>query len=193
MDFLIIDLEGTCCDNRKGGVDKTIPTTETETIEIGAVIANLDGKITHEFSQLVRPVRHPVLTEFCTALTGITQADVDGAKTFSEVWPSFLEWVRQRYERYSFCSWGRYDLDQLRKDCYHHGVRLGFNSLELGFNSHCDLCKAFGRRVGNRKAAHLLGIEPQGTHHRGLDDARNIAAVLAAMSKSGRRIRSCLL
>lgn len=180
MDFLIIDLEWTCCD------DKSIPSIESETIEIGAVVTTLDGKIKREFSQLVRPIRHPILTAFCTSLTGITQTDVDRAKPFPDVWPSFLEWVGQRR---SFCSWGKCDLNQLRKELGYLNFSCGYN-LSLGFDSHCDLVKAFGRRVGNRKAARILGIDPQGTQHRGLDDARNIAAVLAAMSKSGKKIRS---
>jgi inhibitor of KinA sporulation pathway (predicted exonuclease) len=174
MDYLVIDLEGTCCD------DNSIPLFERETIEIGAVVVSLDGTISGEFGSLVRPVRHPILTRFCTELTGITQADVDWAKPFPEVWQSFLQWVGPRQD---FCSWGCYDLDQFRRDC-------SFHHLSLWFSGHCNLVKAFGRRVGNRKAARLLGVEPKGAHHRGLDDARNIAAVLVAMHKAGKRIKS---
>ena len=176
MDYLVIDLEGTCCN------DGTIHPSERETIEIGAVIASQSGDILLEYGTIVRPVRHPILTKFCTELTGITQSDVDGAKPFPEVWSSFLQWVGPRQ---SFCSWGDYDLDQFRRDCL-------FHSLSLWFNSHCNLStvfsRSYGKRAGNRKAARLLGIEPKGTHHRGLDDAKNISAVMAAMIRMGRQV-----
>lgn len=141
---------------------------------------NLDGEVSKEFGAIVRPVRHPVLTKFCTELTGITQSDVDGAKPFPEVWLSFLQWVGPRK---SFCSWGGYDLDQFRRDC-------SFHSLPLWFSSHCNLSTAFSRGYGNRKAARILGVEPKGALHRDLDDARNIAAVLVAMHKTGKKFET---
>jgi len=172
VEYLVIDLEGTCCD------DGSLPPPERETIEIGAVVADQSGDVLREYGVLVRPVRHPILTKFCTELTGITQADVDGARTFPEVWTSLLQWVG---DRRSFCSWGDYDLDQFRRDCSFHG-------LPLWFSGHCNLAKAFGKRVGNRKAARLLGVETKGTRHRGLDDAKNISAVMAAMIRIGRKV-----
>jgi len=172
-EHLVVDLEGTCCD------DGSIPKDERETIEIGAVLVDGDGRPLREFSRIVRPTRHPVLTVFCRQLTGIGQADVDEAQPFQIVWPQFTAWV---CEQRSFCSWGKYDLDQFRRDCAWH-------KKDLHFDHHCNLAEMFGKRVGNRKAMRRLGLEPTGTHHRGLDDARNIARVLAAMLAAGKVAR----
>jgi inhibitor of KinA sporulation pathway (predicted exonuclease) len=173
-DFLVIDLEGTCCD------DKSIPDEEREMIEIGAVAVSSSGDIVEEFDALVRPVRHPLLTGFCTGLTGITQKDVDEARPFPEVWGRFVSWLG---DKNAFCSWGGYDLEQMRRDC-------GFHGQPLTFEYHCDLVKMYGRKCGHRKAMRWIGLPPKGNHHRGVDDARNISLILVAMLKEGKTVRS---
>jgi len=171
-DYLVIDLEGTCCD------DKSIPDKEREMTEIGAVVVS-DGKIIDEFSSLIRPVRHPILTDFCVKLTGITQKDVDNAQLFPEAWEKFILWASNRK---MFCSWGNYDLEQMQRDC-------SFHKLSLHFESHCNMVRMFWRRCGHRRAMNLMGISPQGSHHRGLDDARNVSMILVAMMKNGQVVQ----
>jgi inhibitor of KinA sporulation pathway (predicted exonuclease) len=173
--MIIIDLEATCCDNGEFGRD------EMETIEIGAVSVDpCSGTIDKEFSMIVRPILHPILTKFCTGLTGITQSDVDGAKPFGEVWiKEFTPWVAGET---SFGSWGSFDLGQLRKDCARSGSTLGFKE-------HCNLSRMFtniyGRKKGNRGAMRMLGLDPSGKRHRGLDDARNISSIAVSLDKKG--------
>jgi inhibitor of KinA sporulation pathway (predicted exonuclease) len=49
-----------------------------ETIEIGAFLVETHSLETvGELGTFVKPVRHPVLTPFCTELTTIRQSDVD--------------------------------------------------------------------------------------------------------------------
>ena len=170
---LIVDLEGTCCD------DDSIRSEDRETIEIGAVVLDLDSKeVTSEFGCFVRPFLNPVLTGFCKSLTTISQEDVDSAEPFKEAWlGKFIPWVGERKE---FCSWGEYDLHQFQRDC-------GRSGLWLHFERHCNLVRMYGRRAGHRKAMKVLGIKPSGTHHRGLDDARNIAEIAVKMFKDGKR------
>jgi inhibitor of KinA sporulation pathway (predicted exonuclease) len=65
--FLVLDLEATCCDRG------TIKRHEMEIIEIGAVMVGAKTlTIRDEFQTFIKPVRHPVLTEFCKSLTSIT-------------------------------------------------------------------------------------------------------------------------
>ena len=78
--YLFIDLEATCA------LDSGIARAERETIEIGAVaIDAASGEAIGSFQEYIRPVQHPKLTAFCTELTGITQAMVDGAPAFAEL------------------------------------------------------------------------------------------------------------
>lgn len=77
-----------------------------ETIEIGAVMLDATTlDILDEYCAFIKPVRHPRLTDFCTSLTSIRQADVDLAPEFPEAISVFQAWL-QRYADVVFCSWG---------------------------------------------------------------------------------------
>ena len=173
--FLIVDLEATCSD------DGSIFREEMEIIEIGAVILNRSTwEIDSEYQQFIKPVRHPILTKFCTELTTITQEDVDAAPTFPEVIPYFKQWI-DTYPKNTFCSWGNYDKTQFIQDCEFHTLAYPFGT------EHRNIKKEFSSYLGNKKkfgmpqALEHLGIDLQGTHHRGIDDARNIAAIYKYM------------
>jgi inhibitor of KinA sporulation pathway (predicted exonuclease) len=76
-----------------------------------------------------------------------------------------------------FCSWGAYDFNQLAADCRRHGIAMPFSQ-------HWNLKEGYAMRSGSRKrlgmmaALRSLGLSATGTHHRGIDDARNIARML---------------
>lgn len=170
-DYLVIDLEATCDD---GGA---VPKHEMEIIEIGAVL--VDGRSfapKAEFQSFIRPQRHPVLTPFCRKLTSITQAQVDGAPSFPEALAALREFMGG--EAPVFGSWGNYDRSQFQLDAKLHGVALPFGA------DHLNIKQAFSDTLGTRKrfgmagALRCLGLRLTGTHHRGIDDARNIARIL---------------
>lgn len=72
--YLVLDLEATCCDRQ------TIKRHEMEIIEIGAVMVEARNlTIVDEFQTFIKPVRHPIFTEFCKSLTSIAQVQVDRA------------------------------------------------------------------------------------------------------------------
>ena len=71
MNYIIVDLEATCWENRSDG--------KNEIIEIGAVKVNDDQEIVSEYQQFVKPLKNPILSEFCKELTSIQQTDVENA------------------------------------------------------------------------------------------------------------------
>lgn len=167
--YLVVDLEATCDDLG------AVPRHESEIIEIGAVL--VDGATLSPIGELmtfVRPVIHPALTPFCTRLTTITQADVEHALGF----PAAAARLAAFGDGAVFCSWGAYDRNQLALDAQRHGI-----ASPLG-PEHVNLKEAYARRAGTRRglgaqsALARVGLSPQGTHHRGIDDARNIARLL---------------
>ncbi|QSJ16257.1 exonuclease domain-containing protein [Nostoc sp. UHCC 0702] len=173
--FLIVDLEATCCNNG------SIPSHEMEIIEIGAVMLNrATWKIDSEFQQFIQPVRHPHLTYFCTDLTTIRQQDINQAPKFPEAIYGLKKWI-YLFPNYIFCSWGNYDKKQFIQDCQFHNVPYPFTpghiNIKKEFSEDFGVSKGFGMA----KALELLGIELKGTHHRGIDDARNIAAIYTHM------------
>src|SRR5262249_6181984 len=115
----------------------------------------------------------PELSAFCKELTSIRQSDVDGAETFWSVFHDFLNWIGSA--PFVLCSWGAYDLNQFRIDCRRHGI-----AVPDSFERHINLKKEFARLYvvrpcGMDAALQRAGLRLDGTHHRGIDDARNIA------------------
>jgi inhibitor of KinA sporulation pathway (predicted exonuclease) len=149
-----------------------------EIIEIGAVMVDAtDFHIEDEFQSFVRPVRHPMLTDFCTSLTSIAQRDVDAAPAFSEFVSAFETWLH-RYDDFAFCSWGDYDYRQLHQDCEFHGIPCPIDAAHLNVKRLFSERSATRKKFGLAEAIRKVGLDFAGTHHRGIDDARNIARVL---------------
>jgi inhibitor of KinA sporulation pathway (predicted exonuclease) len=134
-----------------------------------------------EFQTFVRPVRHPQLTPFCTQLTTIRQQDVDGAPTIPVAVAKLAAFLKDRPAL--FCSWGAYDKNQLERESRRGGFRLPFATTPRGEIQHWNLKQAFADRakekaMGTAGALKRVGLVLAGTHHRGIDDARNIARLL---------------
>jgi inhibitor of KinA sporulation pathway (predicted exonuclease) len=169
MRYVIVDLEATCW-------EKGTSPSRMEIVEIGAVLLpSSNGQPTQEFARFVRPVIEPVLSPFCTRLTTIRQQDVEDAEDFSQVFPAFLEWIGT--EPCRFGSWGAYDRNQFRADCERH--HLPFPPL---LEQHINLKQAFAawkhiKPCGMKAALAMLNLPLEGQHHRGIDDARNIARI----------------
>lgn len=176
MRFIILDLEATCTDNRNIYFDN-------ETIEIGAV--KIENKqIIGEFQSFIRPVVNVELTNFCKTLTSITQNDVDNAELFSVVLDNFLQWCYDgitNKDDVLFCSWGFYDRHQLEKDCERYKINSNFisNHISLKHQFHnVDKKHTISTKgMGMSKALRILNIPLEGVHHRGIDDAKNIAKI----------------
>ncbi|MEZ4316825.1 MAG: 3'-5' exonuclease [Myxococcota bacterium] len=168
--YLVIDLEATC------DSPHNFPREQTEIIEIGAVVARADGTVERELQTFVKPRLHPI-TPFCTELTSIRPEDVADAPDFPAAIGLLGRFVREQSEPLLFCSWGAYDRNQLRRQAEKANVRL-----PLG-RDHLNLKEAFqaaetGRRRGLGSALARAGLAFEGTAHRGIDDARNIARLL---------------
>jgi 3'-5' exoribonuclease 1 len=167
--FIIVDLEATCDES---GFDRA----KMEIIEIGAVeMLAADATHSREFVRFIRPVITPKLSQFCTNLTSITQNDVDNADGFSVVFREFLDWIGDA--PFIFCSWGQYDLNQIKQDCERHNFPFP-QELE----NHINIKKLYAevqniRPMGMDGALRHAGLPLIGFHHRGIDDARNIAAL----------------
>lgn len=149
-----------------------------EIIEIGAVMVDAtDFHIEDEFQSFVRPVRHPVLTDFCTSLTSIAQQDVDAAPSFNRFVSAFKPWL-DGYDDFAFCSWGDYDYRQLHQDCEFHGIPCPITATHLNVKRLFSERSATRKKIGLAEAIRKVGLDFTGTQHRGIDDARNIARLL---------------
>lgn len=169
MNYIIVDLEATCW-NPKGN-------HQNEIIEIGAVKIDEYQDVISEFSEFIKPIINPTLSEFCTELTSITQEDVDNSSLFPEVIKRFRQWIGED-EEFLLCSWGHYDKGQFKKDCELH--KLGTNWLEYHISlkhQYAELANLRKGGIGMEKALLREGFSLDGTHHRGIDDAQNITKI----------------
>ena len=169
--IIIIDLEATCW---QGPVPKG---QENEIIEIGlAVLDVTTGTITKNQGFLIQPQRSNV-SPFCTELTTITQELLDKngiafeaaiAKLVADYQPDLYTWA----------SYGQYDLNMLKKQCKTFGIPYPMGVEHI--NVKILFAEVFGlqKPTGMNGALHLLDIPLEGTHHRGVDDAKNIAKIL---------------
>lgn len=173
--ILVIDLEGTC--------DEPKPTFDLEIIEIGLVIVDPKSfKIVDKTSTLVRPTTSYV-TPFCTNLTGITKEDLtaaNGARSF----PEAINWLKKFGTKNKvWASWGDYDRTMFEKQCRREGVEYPFGPGHINLKTLFGLFEGLDRGIGVKEAAEYFHLEWYGRHHRGLDDAINIANVFLEMLK----------
>jgi len=78
------------------------------------------------------------LTDFCTQLTSITQADVDSAPLFPQAIAALKDFIGERDVQ--FCSWGYYDKKQLEQGAIFHKVELP----KMG--KHCNIKALFAEK-----------------------------------------------
>jgi inhibitor of KinA sporulation pathway (predicted exonuclease) len=176
---LVIDVEATCWDNAPHNRH------EMEIIEIGAVLLDEDDNIKDQFQSFIKPVRNPVLSYFCKQLTSITQEDVDKAPTFKEAMTLMqFRMLEGREPQPLFCSWGDYDKKQFLNDCGYHKHEYPFGIRHLNVKQlfakvlRCQTC-------GIGHALMTLKLNFEGTQHRGIDDAKNIARILKIINQKG--------
>ncbi|KIL68641.1 hypothetical protein M378DRAFT_900973 [Amanita muscaria Koide BX008] len=136
--FLVVDIEATC----QQGADLNFP---NEIIEFPVCLLQWkdrtpDGRagkleIVAEFRSYVKPSWRPLLTGFCTDLTGITQEQVNDAPLFPQVLAQCRQFLvdngvidpdtERPLARYCWCSDGPFDVrDFMVKQCFISKISL---------------------------------------------------------------------
>ncbi|HEY1195360.1 3'-5' exonuclease [Flavobacterium sp.] len=169
--IIIIDLEATCW---QGAVPKG---QQNEIIEIGlAVLDTETGEISKNKGILVKPQRSSV-SLFCTELTTITQDLLDqNGVSFEDAINQLVD--EYNPDLYTWASYGQYDLNMLTKQCKSFGISYPMGDEHINVKEY--FAEKFGlvKPTGMNGALHMLNIPLEGTHHRGIDDAKNIAKIL---------------
>jgi inhibitor of KinA sporulation pathway (predicted exonuclease) len=165
--FIVYDLEATCWRHRRSW--------QVEVIEIGAVKVSENLEVLDEFTAFVRPLLHPEISDFCTRLTSITQADIEDADAFHEVIQAFESWMEPASVRTVLLSWGEFDKRQLLNDARLHQVHLPWLNYHACLQMHYSRWKGSKNQIGLTSALELEGLNYLGTPHRAIEDARNMA------------------
>ncbi|GAA4047985.1 3'-5' exonuclease [Nonomuraea soli] len=166
----VVDVEATCWD---GPNPSGMP---NEIIEIGLTVVDTEARErVGRHGILVRPERSTV-SAFCTELTGLTQDEVDGGVTLAEAC-RILARDHDAGLR-PWASWGDYDRLQFTRQCRAGQAEYPFNQVHVNAKARFAEALGLARRPGMAQALEVAGLPLEGRHHRGEDDAWNIAALV---------------
>ncbi len=171
--ILVIDLEATCWEGDPP------PGQSSEIIEIGLCVLDVaNGERSVPRGILVKPQRS-ILSEFCIQLTTLTPEMLAGGVNFSAA----CEMLKGEYQSHlrTWASYGDYDRLMFSKQCEVWGIPYPFGPSHINVKNLLALQLGLRREVNLQRGTKLLGLSFEGTIHRGVDDAWNIAAVLSRM------------
>ena len=168
--ILVIDLEATCWsgDPPEG--------QESDIIEIGICMLEVaTGRRLEKASIVVRPERSRV-SRYCTALTTLTQEEVEQGISLREA----CNLLQTRYgsKERLWASFGDYDRLMFERECRTHDVEYPFGKGHINVKSLFAVAQNLDRELPLDEAMDWLGFPLEGHHHRGADDAWNIARIL---------------
>lgn len=172
---LIVDVEATCWEG------PAPEGQESEIIEIGLCTLDVaSGERLEKRSILVKPQRSRV-SPFCTQLTSLTQSMVDHGISFMKA----CTILRQEYasKERVWASYGDYDRRTFERQCREFQVEYPFGVRHLNIKTLFALVHALQFEPGMAEALRIMNLPLEGTHHRGGDDAWNIAGILAELLK----------
>ncbi len=192
--LLIIDLEATCEDRRVARSSNH----PQEVIEFPVLLYDTHArKCIGVFHSFCKPVRCPILTQFCTSLTGITQAQVDSAPDFGQLFYQLEHWlfVQNRLvgRRFAVVCDNWTDMARfLHLQCEISSIRMPpwatqWLNLSRSFHSFYGLPQ--GRKSFLKTMLEDLRLPFVGHHHSGIDDALNILRIVQVMLADGWHIR----
>jgi inhibitor of KinA sporulation pathway (predicted exonuclease) len=173
----VVDVEATCWP------DSPPPGAVSEIIEIGLTVVDLStAERVERHRILVRPARSDV-SSFCTELTGLTQQEVDGGLSFGEA----CRLLAAEYASGArpWASWGDYDRHQFTQQCGATRTPYPFGRRHTNAKAVFTEVHGLRKRPGMAQALGIAGLPLEGRHHRGEDDAWNIAALVLHLAGRG--------
>lgn len=172
--MLIVDLEATCW---RGHPPQGMM---HEIIEIGLVVLDIETKQVVEKDSLIIKPEYSVVSPFCTELTTLTQEFVDeNGISFANA----CEILKDKYKSHKriWGSWGNYDKTQMNKDCKSKGVKYPFSDLHYNLKPLFSFVMGIRNDLGVSTAMQYMNLPFEGTQHRGVDDAYNVARLVEKM------------
>lgn len=172
-EWLIVDVESTCW---KG---LPPPGEQSEIIEIGVCRFNIETHaISNAESILVKPAGSKI-SPFCTELTTLTAEMLRDGKTFEDA----CVYLRDHYQSGDrvWASWGDYDRNIFAEQCQSFAVPYPFSERHVNLKRWYAEVALEGKKIGMDGALGKEKLPLLGTHHRGGDDAFNIARIVRSV------------
>jgi len=178
--IVVVDVESTCWDSKP-------PDGEvSEIIEIGVAVLAIGDKICEiedNVGIIIKP-ENSKISKYCTTLTTLTQSQVDKGVSFERA----CELLRNfKTKKRVWASWGDYDRVQFYNNCKLYNVNYPFGKTHINIKYLFTLVSSLDKELSMSQALKSLGMDTKGTHHRGIDDAFNIASILGDLIVDIRR------
>lgn len=176
--ILVIDIESTCWDGEPPN-DET-----TEIIEVGLCTVDVKSLTRRKKrSILIKPIQSQI-SNYCTQLTTLTPDMFHDAGSLEDATRILRNELQSKNRLWA--SWGDYDRRQFERACAKQNVDYPFGPSHLNVKSLFAVTTGSNREMGLDAAFRHLNLTMEGTHHRGDDDAWNIADILYRLLQPGR-------
>lgn len=168
--YLVIDLEMTCEENRVSGY-------KPEIIEIGVVQVDFNGNVLSRHQFLVRPKNNRI-SDYCTELTGLTFEKLK--KEGMPLEEAFNKLKKIGSKNKKIIAWGE-DWIQFENESAEKGLENPLSGRHLNLSMMHSVFHRSCSKTALEDAIEYYGVEQVGTLHSGVDDAHNTALVFQAM------------
>jgi inhibitor of KinA sporulation pathway (predicted exonuclease) len=175
----VVDVEATCW------LGDPPPGQVSEIIEVG--LAELDPhklEIVGARSVLCLPVDSEI-GPFCTDLTTLTDEKVRAEGIEFGGVSTLLRNFHASRERI-WASFGDYDRTAFERNCVRRNVPYPFGPRHINVKTLVALAFGWRHEFGMAEVLNRIGLPLIGTHHRGGDDALNIAKILIEVLRTAR-------
>lgn len=178
MKYMVFDLEF----NQNFNFNKERPKAINlkcpfEIIDIGALKLDIDLQVIGTFDKLVKPQVYTRLHPFVQKMTGITKQSLKTAKTFTEVYEEFKEFVS---DVDVLCVWGTADIKELIRNIEYYKLDSSIvpkDYINVQHYASKQLESPGGNSVGLGNAARLMNIPLETELHKAFNDAYYTAEV----------------
>ncbi len=175
--IIVVDVEATCWQGPPP------PGQKNEIIEIGICVVDVDSlEREQKTTMFLQPSSE--VSEFCTKLTTIKPEDLKDGISLEEACRILSEKFKSAERRWA--SWGDFDRSQFSRECKEKGVKYPFGLGHLNVKTLFSITHGLRKELGMEAALQKIKAPLEGIHHRGCDDAWNIARVLCHTLKNAR-------
>ncbi|XP_034949432.1 ERI1 exoribonuclease 3 [Chelonus insularis] len=181
--LLVLDFEATC--------DKDTIIEPQEIIEVPCIAVNTQNwNVENTFHEYVKPRINPILTPFCTDLTGIMQETIENENHFPVVFDKFCKWLEANNftnnpEQSAFVTCGDWDLKvMLPNQCTLDNIPIP-SYLKQWINLkavYCEATEYFPRSLKDMFNKFKLPME--GKLHSGIHDTMNMVKIVQILGST---------
>jgi len=175
--IIVVDIETTCWRQDEWPKLEDGSKVRSEIIEIGICLLDIRSKVVSENKGFIIKPERTEVSKFCENLTTLKQEDVDKGQSLVSAISTITDIYKAPKRVWS--SYGFFDKNHVSQECYDKRIKYPFSQRHINVKTLFAVKNELREEVGMARALDMLKIQPIGIHHRGVDDAANIAKILA--------------